>query len=267
MTAPLRWLRVAPALLVVLAATLAAAPAQEDCPPQSRSPQCAGSPDDGDTTSGGGSTQTPDSAQTPDRGQAPTTPPGQEPDSAPEEPTDPRPDRGTNGPSTGTADEAPTSPSRPPRRTTPEPPSDGASGADDPATSGGEGSADAAVPAPPPDLGARRVLATQLTVGPAGVQVAVDVEEARARGVDGGWTVTITGAPGVDTTVDARSRRPDGPVGLIIGRTPQHVGAPRGFTVVGQRSTTVYDASYSGRLPFDPSRADGPAVITVTLFQ
>lgn len=269
MTPPRRRIHVTPVVLVVLAATLAAAPAQEDCPPQSRSPQCVDSTDEGDTTPGGGS-QAPDNSQTPDRGQAPPTPPGQEADAEAEEPSDPQPDRGADTPPTGPTDGAPTSPSRPSRPsrpTSPEVASDGAPGTDDPSLPADEGAVEEPVPPPPPDLGARRVLATRLSRGPAGPQLAVGVEETRARGVDGGWTVTVTGTSGIDTAVGARSRRPEGPVGLIVGRTPRSADAPPGFTVVGQRSSTVYDASYHGVLPMGPPPVGTPTVITVTLFQ
>lgn len=267
--------RAVPAVLVVLAATLAAAPPQaEDCPPQSRSPQCVEGPapaGDDDVSSGSG--QTPE-----ERGQAPSTPPGQEP--APttdgtqpggtdEQPSPTRPDGG------GSRPEAPEDPD-PPRSSTPDRVTDdGWTVADEHA--GDEDDADAEdddegevvpdIPAPPPDLGARRVLATRVSRGPAGLEVVIDVEEARARGVDGGWTVTVAGATVGATAVDAWARDPDGPVGLIVGRTPRTVGAPAGFTVLGQRSTTVYDARYSALIPGGPSPTDAPPVITVTLFQ
>ncbi|MBW3619113.1 MAG: hypothetical protein KY461_02620 [Actinobacteria bacterium] len=134
-----------------------------------------------------------------------------------------------------------------------------------------DGDTGAPIPPPPPDLGARRILTTRLMTSLDGrsVAVALAVEEARALGVDGGWTVTVTGpshGSAAALAVGARPTRPDGDVGLIIGRTHVAAGA-MGFTVVGQRSTTVYDATYDGVVPVGPFREGTPPVITVTLFQ
>lgn len=253
--------RLLPALTAVLVTTIGAAPAQTECPPQSNAPQCAGE-DPAPAAEPG---------DQPTRGERPTTPPGQgqEPatrEPAPTQPPDPRPDNGADR-------DTDTTPGSPPGTTsgTTSDPAGGSSGGrpgrDDTAARPTDAETGEPIPPPPPDLGPRRVLVTRLAHGPAGPRLEIDVAETRARGVDGGWTVTISGPDAVATVVDARARRPDGPVGLAIGRVPSGPGGSSGFSVVGQRSTTVYDADYGGRMPLAPLLPSPPPVIVVTLFQ
>lgn len=263
-TAPFRAL----AGVALLVAAVAAAPVQDtvSCPEKSQSPQCV---------SDEPAAPAPAEEETrPAPTQRPTTPPGRatEPASedtastpAPGRDDDPQPTRGSDQPapttapstgpgtrpSTGARDiTTPPRPSRSPDATTP------------PGQSIADEETGAPIPPPPPDLGARRVLGSRFVQGATGLELAIEVVEARARGVDGGWTVTVAGGDAPAALVRARPHLPAGPVGLIIGR--DLIGSTPGFTVVGQRSTTVYDADYLGVMPLAD---EVPSVITVTLFQ
>lgn len=120
----------------------------------------------------------------------------------------------------------------------------------------------------PPDLGPLRVLharTTTATDGSAALEVVVD--EHRAGGVDGGWTVTVdvdgaalSGA--ADAWVDPVSTS----AGVArAGRVGGQPGFGTLFTVVGQRSEQRYEATYGGRVALELA-ASRPTV-TVTLFQ
>jgi hypothetical protein len=98
--------------------------------------------------------------------------------------------------------------------------------------------------------------------------VRVRVIEERARGVDSGWTVTVTGAPAA-APLQVRSRPfEDAAQSGVLLAGDVFGGAAPGplFTVVGQRSTDAYDAVYTGILALRPV-GEAPTTITVTLFQ
>lgn len=120
----------------------------------------------------------------------------------------------------------------------------------------------------PPDLGAVRTLTSRFQRVPgSGSSLEVVVDERRAGGVDGGWSVTVQvadaalGAP--DASVQPGSISPGVP---RPGRAGEVSDVLTLFTVVGQRSEQEYDASYRGSVLVGARDTLVPT-ITVTLFQ
>lgn len=244
--------------MTALAVTVAVAPtasAQDPaCPPNSRSQRC-----DPDAAPRGGRQDQPGRPPEEPGPEQPPAPPRQDRPEAPGPPSQPQPQPpGPVTPPRVPGDPAPQTPVPP--RETPDPGTD-ASGLD---TSGPPRSA-------PPDLGSRRTLRTRVLPpgDDGGPRVRVRVIEERARGIDGGWTVTVDGArPDADPVVRSRARSGAAQAGVVLTRPSLGHDRYRSlFTVVGQRSSDEYDAVYTGWLPLAETGDQPTTTITVTLFQ
>ncbi|MDX1620064.1 MAG: hypothetical protein R3320_03680 [Nitriliruptorales bacterium] len=249
------------AVAVLVAATLvllgvlapASGAVQQDttsCPPTSNSPACTGGEEPGDP-------------------QPPAEPPAEQPqDSSPihqepvEEPAnepvqEPGSSTGTSSGSSGSGGS-----------------SSGSTG-DAPTSEDEDAAAEQQAPPPPPDLGPQRTFSSRWRPAEAAMEVEVVVDERDARGVDGGWTITVVldGFPG---GLDVTQVRPAPNTNAVL-RAPDGVferGAPqRLFTVFGQSSQQRYAGRYLARGTVDlgsreggPATADAPVVV-ITLFQ
>lgn len=225
-----RWrVTVAALAVVLLAALVGSAAAQDNCPPTSNNPACQ----DGDSED-----------------------PGDQADPPAEEPTERSPIH------TETEEEPP-------------PAEDDGSDAATDGSSPGDPETDGAseeAPPPPPDLGPRRIVSSRFAPDGTAVDLRVVVDERDARGVDGGWTITVTvdGVPGLLHVVGLQPPREARTVARSATGQFALDGPQRLFGVFGQTSAERYAGRYVARgsleLDTDGSEQE-PPTITITLFQ